>query len=152
MAHLQISAIIPAQRSAVFDLLCSPERLGQLLIDNIQVELTLGAETLARGSEYRFVMTRYGLSQPVLLRVEEVWKNSRMTYRQMEGLFADWIHTMKFEDHGDDQTLVTDYVDYRLPLGLLGYLADDLLVRGDVERFLNARLNRARDYFAHAPG
>lgn len=148
MAHLQVSAIIPAQRATVFELLCNPERLSQLMVDNIDIEMTQGAETQGRGSEYRFVMTRYGLSQPVLLRVEEVWKNSRLTYRQVEGLFADWIHTMKFEDHGEDQTLVTDYIDYRLPMGILGYLADDLFVRKDVENFLGSRLERAKEYFA----
>lgn len=138
---------MPASRPEAYELLSNPARLGQLLKDHLEVEVKRGADSLRRGAEYELVMTRYGLSQPVRLRVEEVVKGARLTYRQAEGLFADWIHTIRFEDHGDNQTLVTDYVDYRLPFGILGYLADDLFVRKDMERLLFDRLNRARDYF-----
>jgi hypothetical protein len=40
---------------------------------------------------------------------------------QVEGLFAAWTHTMKFDERGDRETLVTDLVDYQVPLGLLGF-------------------------------
>jgi hypothetical protein len=55
---------------------------------------------------------------------------------------------MRFEEHGENETLVTDLVDYQIPLGLLGYLADDLLIKGDMRRLLSARLEKAKEHFS----
>ncbi len=148
MAHLQISVILPAPRAQVFDLLTSAQRLADLLAPRIEVQLVRAAESARRGAEYEFLMTRYGLSQTVRLRIEDFLKSSRLTYRQTEGLFQEWVHTMKFEDHGENQTLVTDYVDYRVPFGLIGYLADDLFLRRDLRTILEKRLAKAKDLLA----
>jgi ligand-binding SRPBCC domain-containing protein len=148
MAHLQVSAIVPGARQEVFQFLCSPDRLPHLLKDHIEVEMVRGADALRRGAEFEFTMTRFGFTQPVRLRVEDVLKGSRITYRQAEGLFADWIHTSKFEDHGENQTLVTDFVDYSVPFGLFGHLADDVFLRRDLKGVLESRLKRAQEHFA----
>jgi len=148
MAHLQVSAIIPGSRQDVFEFLCNPEKVAQLLKDHIEVEMVRGAEILRRGAEFEFNMTRFGFSQPVRLRVEDLLKGSRLTYRQSEGLFRDWIHTCKFEDHGDRQTLVTDFIDYSVPFGILGHIADDVFIRRDLRSVLESRLHRAQEHFA----
>lgn len=147
MAHLQISQLIPASRQEVFDYLCNPAELPYLLAPTIMVEVLTPELELKRGSEVHLNMTRMGLTQAVRLRIEDVLRGSRLTYRQSEGLFAAWTHTMKFEEHGEKETLVTDLIDYTLPLGLIGYLADDLLIKGDMRRLLAARLERAREHF-----
>lgn len=146
MARLQVSSIISCLRNDAFTLLTSPERLPFLLKDHIEVEFKGGGEQIRRGAEFEFMMTRMGFSQPVRLRVEDVLQGVRVTFRQIEGLFASWLHTIKFEDHGENQTLVTDYVDYRLPLGIIGYVLDDLVVRKDLEKVLASRLARANEH------
>ena len=148
MAHLQISELIPASRMAVFDFLTDPARQKDLLGGAIEVKLVTPDVPVKRGNEVHFMMARFGFSQSVRFRVEDVLRGSRLSYRQTEGVFAQWTHTMKFEEHGENATLVTDLVDYQLPLGLFGYLADDLVVKGDMSRLLAARLERAKDHFA----
>lgn len=145
MSHIQISTIIPSPRAFAFDLLTAPEKLESLLADKIEVQLIQKAENLRRGAEYQFMMTRFGMTQPVRLRVEDYLKGSRLTYRQTEGLFREWIHTLKFEDHGENQTLVTEFLEYKVPFGLFGYLADDLFLRRDLKRLLEGRLERAKE-------
>jgi hypothetical protein len=49
---------------------------------------------------------------------------------------------MKFEEHGPTQTLVTDIVEYEIPFGILGKLADDFFIRHDLKNILEHRLNR----------
>lgn len=148
MAHLQISQLIPASRFEVFDYLTNPENQAFLLKPSIEVETFPFEGGVKRGSELHFTMTRFGLSQSVRLRVEDWLRGSRVTYRQAEGLFAGWTHTMKFEDHGEKATLVTDLVDYRMPFGLFGYLADDLLVKRDMRGLLEQRLNKVKEHFS----
>ncbi len=132
---------------AVYDYLTEPAHLQGLLESMIDVKLVTTEVPLKRGNEVHFMMTRFGLSQSVRFRIEDVLRGSRLTYRQSEGIFANWTHTMKFDEHDDHSTLVTDLVDYQLPLGLLGYLADDLLVKSDMTRVLQARLDKAKEHF-----
>jgi len=148
MAHLQISQLIPAPRFEAFDYLASPGNLPFLLKPAIEVQVKNDDVPLKRGAEFHFLMTRYGLSQNVRIRIEDLLRGSRLTYRQVEGLFANWTHTMKFEDHGEEATLVTDVIDYQMPFGLLGFLADDLIVKRDMTAILEARLQKAKEHFA----
>lgn len=147
MAHLQISELIPASRMAVYDFLAAPENLPELLEGVVDVKLVTPEVPVKRGNEVHFVMARFGFSQSVRFRVEDVLRGSRLTYRQTEGIFSSWSHTMKFDEHAENSTLVTDLVDYQLPLGLFGFLADDLLIKGDMSRLLAHRLNRAKQHF-----
>jgi len=147
MAHLQLSELIPAPRLEVFDYLTDPNRLPALLKPAIDVKVVTPDVPLKRGNEVHFVMSRFALSQSIRFRIEDVLRGSRLSYRQSEGVFAAWNHTMKFDEHGENGTLVTDLVDYQVPMGLFGHLADDLLLKGDMTRLLRHRLERARAYF-----
>ncbi len=147
MAHLQISQLIPASRMDVFDYLTDPNNLPVLIQPAIDVQVVTPGVPLKRGNEVHFMMTRFGLSQSIRFRVEDVLRGSRLSYRQSEGIFSSWAHTMKFEEHGENSTLVTDLVDYQVPMGLLGHLADDFILKSDMTRVLNQRLNRAKEHF-----
>lgn len=148
MAHLEVSEIIPASRSEVFQFLSRPETLPLILRDHIETEVLPGAQALARGSEFEFRMSRFGFSQIVRLRVEDFSKDQRITLRLVEGPFKEWAHSIRLEDHGDRQTLVSDYVDYALPFGIFGFLADDLFVHRDMQKVLEDRLRRLREQFS----
>lgn len=147
MAHLQISELIPAPAVAVFDYLCDPKHLPTLLAPHVEVQVLTPEVALKRGHEVHFMMTRLGMSQSVRFRIEDVLRGSRLSYRQTEGIFANWTHTMKFVSNDEQLSLVTDIVDYGLPLGLIGALADDLLVKSDMRKILADRLLRAREHF-----
>ena len=148
MAHLQLSRTLTASRFAAYDYLTNPENLPELLRDTIAVEVLSPDVSLKRGSELHFRMTRFGLAQSVRFQIEELLRGSRLTYRQVEGLFAGWMHTTRFEDVGDGATLVTDIVQYQVPFGLLGHLVNDVLVKADLEKILDRRLQRAEGHFA----
>ncbi len=142
MAHIQVSRIIEAPRPKVFEILTRPENLPDLLRGDIYVEVMTSIDRLSPGCEVRLAMTRLGVKQLVHLRVDDYLHSKRLMYHQVEGFFRSWIHIMKFEDHGEGFTLVTDVVDYTLPFGLIGNLSDDLFVKGDMSRILENRLGR----------
>ncbi len=153
MAHIQCSRLMPAPRSQVFELLTEPMNLSDLLKDTIEVEPKFSLDQVMRkGAEFSFVMTRFGLSQPVTFRVEDYIKGSRLTYKQAEGLMYNWYHTMKFEDFGDKQTLVTDLVEFELPFGIFGHIANDLFVKSDLKNVLEKRLFRAEEILLNDGG
>jgi ligand-binding SRPBCC domain-containing protein len=147
MGHLQISQLVQAPRFEVFDYLTNPANLPELLAPKIDVQVLNAEAPLKRGSEFHYSMTRYGLSQSIRLRVEDVLRGSRLTYRQVEGLFHGWTHTIKISEQSSDSTLITDIVDYTIPFGLVGLVADDLLIKRDMSQLLTARLHKAAAHF-----
>ena len=150
MAHIQVSQLIPAGRSEVFEYLTDTHELPFLLSPSVDVQVLTPEVPIKRGSELHFMMSRLGLSQSVRFRVEDVLRGSRLSYRQVEGLFSTWTHTIRFEAHGENSTLVTDVVDYRVPMGLFGYLADDLFLKRDMKKLLEQRLAKAKEHFESA--
>ena len=152
MAHLKVVRQIPARRTKVFDFLVNPKNLPWLLESHIEVELDNVSAQLAKDSTFSFLMTRFGFSQPVKITIKELHRDSLLTYRQSQGLFESWVHSTKFEDAAEGETLVTDIVEYHLPFGLLGHLFDDLWLRRDMEKILGDRLERAVEYFDESHG
>ncbi|HAG91611.1 MAG TPA: hypothetical protein DCL41_07050 [Bdellovibrionales bacterium] len=146
MAHIQVSRIIEAPRTKVFEILADPSNLHDLLRGEIYVELASAPDQLTAGSEIRVAMTRFGMKQLVRLKVDDHLHSKRLMYHQVEGFFKSWSHIMKFEDHGEGYTLVTDLVDYTLPFGILGNLSDDLFVKSDMTRILRSRLERVDEF------
>tara|TARA_Y100000590_G_C15389798_1_gene889615 strand:+ start:95 stop:574 length:480 start_codon:yes stop_codon:yes gene_type:complete len=54
--------------------------------------------------------------------------NIRFIDEQESGPFAFWRHTHEFISCGDDCTVVSDLVEYREPLGVLGMIAHKVFV------------------------
>lgn len=58
---------------------------------------------------------------------------------QEQGPFARWVQQRRFRQIDGTRAQLHDSVEYRLPLGILGELADRLLVRRLVRRMFVAR-------------
>ncbi|MCB0391526.1 MAG: hypothetical protein KDD58_09550 [Bdellovibrionales bacterium] len=148
MSQIKCSRRITATKTQVFDYMLSPENWPDLLRQDIEVEVKVAPEDLKEGNVYKLNMTRFGFSQPVELNILNCINKSSVTYKQTHGLFSRWVHTQTFEDLEGGETLVTDIVEYQLPLGLLGYLLDDLLIRQDMKNILERRLDTVVSHFS----
>lgn len=90
------------------------------------------------GTLIEYKLRVHGVSLRWVSRIE-AWEPCRgFIDRQIRGPYALWHHRHTFEAAGD-QTIVRDMVDYGLPLGPLGELADRLFVRRDLERVFEYR-------------
>lgn len=145
MAHLELSTIVPASRGEVFDYLADPNNMPEMLKGHIDVIVETPNMPVKKGSEFQFSMTRFGMTQRVRLKIEDFVKSSRLSYRQSEGIFDMWLHVILLEEKAPRETIVTDLIDYQLPLGLLGHLADDLFVRRDMQSMLECRIKVATE-------
>lgn len=48
---------------------------------------------------------------------------------QLRGPYAEWVHTHRFSEVGDNRTLMVDIVRFRLPFGVLGRIAEPVVRR-----------------------
>lgn len=148
MSQLKCSHRIVAPKTQVFEYMLSPQSWSDLLRQHIEVEMKVAPQEVKAGNIYKMTMTRFGLAQPVELKILNFQKNITVTYKQTHGLFSKWVHTQNFEELEGNETLVTDIVEYQLPLGLIGHLLDDLIVRQDMKRILEDRLHQVASHFS----
>ena len=60
---------------------------------------------------------------------------------QLKGPYALWEHIHHFEEMNGG-TLMTDEVVYRVPLGPIGHIMNELVIRNDVETIFNYRTTK----------
>jgi ligand-binding SRPBCC domain-containing protein len=110
----------------------TPPLLGFEVITPRPIEM--GAGTLI---EYRLRLHRV----PVRWRTRiEAWEPPRRFVDvQIKGPYSLWEHTHTFEEDGPGATIIRDRVRYSIPFGLLGEIADRLLVRRDLKQIFDYR-------------
>jgi ligand-binding SRPBCC domain-containing protein len=83
-----------------------------------------------------------------LARVTEFEWNSHFCDEQFQGPFASWKHRHGITAEsraGVEGTLISDDVEYRLPLGPLGSLANAMFVQGQMEATFAHRQQRLEE-------
>ncbi len=160
MGHVHVSNLIPASRQNVFEYLTDVEKLIVDLRPSVDLSFTLNGSATASlnipkivaHAEIPVVVKRLGVTARGMIRIERATVPSELAYCQEAGWFRSWRHTIKLDVHGDGHsTLVTDLVDYRLPYGIFGTLADDLFFNRNLSKVLNDRAARIRAYFESVP-
>lgn len=148
MSHIREVTLLKGSVLSLFNYVCNPSTIREQLADKIDVELLSEATpTLTKGHDFHFLMSRFGFSQEVHIQIEEASVGHRLRYRQTQGLFLSWVHTIEFEAHDAEYTKMTDTIDYQLPFGFFGFLLDDLVVRRDIKAILKARESRLKSHF-----
>ncbi len=149
MARVRCEYVIPYSREKTFELLANINQLPLLLEEVVDVEVVDGEDELAKGATYALVMTRFGISQEIHWEVSEVIAGTQVIYHQLEGVFSHWEHKISFEDDPRGVgTKVVDCVEYEMPFGFLGLVANDLIVRRELRSLLLSRLHKAAKQLA----
>jgi ribosome-associated toxin RatA of RatAB toxin-antitoxin module len=147
MAHVQFSSVIPVSKNDLFDFLSDYRKRPRIMPTDIQLELTSVPLELKTGTHYDFKMTRYGLSYAFPVEIEFCEPKNKIVEKSNSYFFAEWTNTIIFEEHSEDSTLLTTIIDYKMPYGILGTLADDLFVRNDLTRILHFSHNKIKSFF-----
>lgn len=81
------------------------------------------------------------------VRIAEIVENRLVVDVAEKSPFAAWRHEHRFEDLGEGRTRMTDHIEYRLPFGPLGRLADRLFVRRQLAGMFAERHDRTKRHF-----
>lgn len=90
------------------------------------------------GARIDYAMSLFGMPVRWRTRITEWEPGVRFVDEQEAGPYAVWRHTHEFEPQGE-ATLVRDVVDYAVPLGPLGAVAQLLFVRRTLGRIFDFR-------------
>jgi ligand-binding SRPBCC domain-containing protein len=119
----------------------TPPLLRFKVITRGRIEMCVG--TLIR---YRLRIHGMPVSWTTVIRAWE--PPHRFVDEQLRGPYAIWHHTHTFEPDGERATIMRDVVRYAVGFGLLGALANALVVRRDVEKIFDYRAERVRALLA----
>ncbi len=112
----------------------TPKYVGFKMLTPLPIPLRPG--TLL---DYRMGM--FGVPFRWRTRIETVQPGVRFTDVQVHGPYAEWHHLHEFFDV-QDGTLAVDVINYRLPLGPLGVVADALVVHRLLHKIFDYRHDR----------
>jgi ligand-binding SRPBCC domain-containing protein len=106
------------------------------------------------GTRFTFDFRPFPFS-PVRVRweaeiTEFVW-NHHFCDEQVSGPFAYWKHSHYVRPvrwQGVDATVIADEIEYEVPFGAAGWLADRIFLRGQIERAFNYRQRQLKRILA----
>ena len=147
MGHVQVSRLIPASQGDVYRYITDLSNLSEWLDPSMEADFPKELPVLRPMTEFDLRFTRFGQTVTSHFRVDELKARERFSYRQMSGFFKTWVHTQLLSAHDAKTTLMTDVVEFKMPYGILGALADDLFVSRDIERMLKHRLQKVEERF-----
>ena len=135
MSSVSVISLISVPPENLFAEICKVENYPQR-VGSLKIELTGPAFPLKRGAEYELSVERWGIKQFWHLQVETFDPPHRLVFRQSLGVFSQWTHSFLLTKFDDSTTKLEQSVDYKVPLGIIGRLYDDLALRRLVKKVL----------------
>jgi len=118
----------------------TPPDLGFHILTPQPIEMRTGATI-----DYRIKMNGLPMSWRTLI---SKWDPPfEFVDEQVSGPYKQWIHRHTFTDIGENKTLISDEVRYRLPFEPFGDLAH-FFVRGRLEHIFDFREKAVAEYFS----
>ena len=134
MNEIKKSIIINCPVRKAFGFHSDTNNLKKITPDSIKVKILRMDLPLKEGSEIELEIKQFGfLKNNWLIRLTAFIENSLITDTQIRGPFKSWVHDHIFEEN-DGKTRMTDRIRYELPFGILGNLADKIVVNKMIEK------------------
>ena len=146
---LERTTIVEAPAETVWAFFSDPSNLAKITPPSMGFEIVSSpGRTLQAGDRIDYRIRIAGLPVRWRTLISE-WDPPRsFTDEQEKGPYRRWIHRHTFQPTDDGRVLVTDRVDYELPLGFVGRLAGGFLVRRQLRRIFDYRTEIIRREFA----
>lgn len=98
---------------------------------------------MALGDRVTWESRRFGLKVRMTSEITDLASPNGFVDEMRRGPFARWRHVHRFEVR-ESGTLMVDDVDYRLPLGPFGWLADRLFIHRYMTKLLRSQNDHIR--------
>ena len=139
MAQLHFSHKINSDVETAYNFFTDVHNWCEIVEEPFELEYLSGAVNFKVGSEYLFNFESYGITQEMRFSITETKPNLKITYRQKDGFFKYWSHSIEFKTKGANSFIVED-IHYEMPFGIIGTLFDDFWVRGRIKQFISDRV------------
>lgn len=157
MIHtLQCSQLIKAPMSEVWDFFSSPANLSKITPARMNFEIReMEGQPTENGMNYRMFKgqhIKYKVTVMPLVRltwvteITQVEEFKSFVDEQLQGPYTLWRHLHTFEETPEG-VMMSDKVDYAIPFGVLGNLANRIFVAGEVQGIFDYRFEAVERIF-----
>ncbi|MEZ4771564.1 MAG: SRPBCC family protein [Bacteroidia bacterium] len=88
----------------------------------------------------------FGVMQTLTVRITEYHPPHHFRDEMIQGIFKSFVHNHTFGAINPNRTLMTDELHFRAPLGILGKIAETVVLKTYLSRFLAIRNQVIKDF------
>ena len=148
---LERSQVVPLPRADVFSFFADALNLEAITPRFLRFQILPPVpSSIETGTRIDYRLSLFGVPFRWRTRIAAWELGFRFVDVQERGPFALWHHTHAFADV-EGGTLVSDQVEYRLPLGALGDLAHPIMVGRTLSRVFDHRRDRVAELLGAPP-
>lgn len=132
-------SFMPVSAQQLMDWHKQPGAFARLAPPWVQMELLERHGGIENGATVTLKLVRGPASVKWKLEHGDYVEGEQFCDRQLEGPFAYWLHTHRFEPDGTDKSVLCDTITYEVPAGIAGELAGGIIVHVELERLFKFR-------------
>ena len=146
MPRIELKTEIKAIREIVFDLSRSID-LHKILTEHTNETAIAGktSRLIGLNESVTWRAKHFGIYQKLTSKITEFDRPNYFADEMVNGAFSEFKHEHHFTDLNGG-TLMTDFFDYKSPLGILGKLADRLFLKNYMTDLLNERNRIVKEF------
>lgn len=145
--QLKTSQVLPLPLKTAFSFFEAPENLFEITPDWLEFRFH-NKEQRSRtyqGAEFDYTIRWFSVKLKWRTRISEYIPPERFTDIQVKGPYASWEHLHTFAEVPEG-TLMRDRVTYRLPLYVIGNIANKFFIRQQLEDIFSYRAMRIAEW------
>ena len=137
--RLERSQLIPQPLGTVFSFFADARNLERITPPFLHFRiLSPFPVTMQAGARIQYHLRLVGIPVSWTTRIEAYEPPQRFVDSQLSGPYQKWVHLHEFSEVADG-TLMRDVVDYEIPYGIIGTIAQELFVARMLERIFDYR-------------
>lgn len=152
--HLKSIQKIPISLERAWSFFSNPHKLPDITPPSLQLKVTnelFGDEVYTGQIMTYTVKPMFGIPVKWMTEITHVEPLKLFVDEQRKGLYQLWHHQHHFKAV-DGGVEMTDLIHYRLPLGILGNLANTLTVKKQLKEIFTYRYFKINEIFGDWPG
>lgn len=148
MIEVQTTTMIHAPLERCFDAARSIDLHTQTVWKHTRERAIAGVTTglIGAGESVTFEATHFGIRQRLTSRIVEFDRPFLFVDQMEKGAFESMRHEHSFEPWDEQATLMKDTLIFEAPLGVLGMIAERLVLRKYMHAFLESRNARLKKF------
>ena len=139
--------IVDGAINEVFDFFNKPENLVKLMPNFMSFQLLTPQPLIMKeGAVFDYVVSIFGIKQRWTTYINHYNPPNNFSDIQLKGPNSYWHHTHQFIS-SDNGTIVRDKIEYMLPFGFLGKIANALVMKWIISKLFSHRKKVVSEIF-----
>ena len=148
--HFEASQIVSASPAETFRFFEDPQNLARLTPPALNFQIVkIDGLPMATGTTIEYRIRLLGRTQRWRSLIVDYEQGHRFVDIQTSGPYSYWRHEHRFEE-ADGKTRMSDRVEYRLPYGRLGAIAQRVLVARQLRQIFDYRSRAIQSIFGES--